>query len=221
MTTANPHIQSTIDKIAAQLEHAADLGFTSLGVTSPLAEIRAEIGDCKRCKLARLGRKQIVFGVGHPKARLMFIGEAPGADEDEQGEPFVGRAGQLLTKIIEAIGLQREEVYIANVIKCRPPQNRAPEPDELAACEPFWKSQIRAVAPEVIVTLGGVATQKVLGTEAGITKSRGRFVDYDGIPLMPTFHPAYLLRSPEQKRLTWEDMKKVRDLLKEKSGGAA
>lgn len=178
-----------------------------------LPAIRAEIGDCTRCKL-HVGRKQIVFGTGNPNAELMFVGEAPGADEDEQGEPFVGRAGQLLTKIIEAIGMQRSDVYIANVIKCRPPNNRPPEPDEIATCEPFLFKQIDAIRPKVIVALGTHAAHALLKVDTTISKLRGQVIDYrGGIKLIPTFHPAYLLRSPDRKRDVWEDMKKVRAFL--------
>jgi len=183
-----------------------------------LAGLRAEIGpDCSRCKLHALGRTKVVFGVGNPQARLMFVGEAPGADEDEQGIPFVGRAGQLLTRIIEAIGLGREDVYIANVIKCRPPGNRNPEPDEVATCEPFLFQQIDAIHPEVIVALGTFAAQALLRTKDPISRLRGQVFQYRGARLIPTFHPAFLLRSPERKRDTWEDMKKVMALLAEAS----
>ncbi len=176
--------------------------------------IKSDIGDnCTRCKLCTLGRSQIVFGVGHPKARLMFVGEAPGEEEDKRGEPFVGRAGQLLTKIIEAIGLTRDQVYIANVIKCRPPGNRNPEPDEVAQCEPFLFRQIDAIKPRVIVPLGKFAAQSLLKTMDPITRLRGRQFDYRGAALIPTFHPAYLLRNPSAKREVWEDMKKVRQIL--------
>jgi uracil-DNA glycosylase family 4 len=179
-----------------------------------LIELRADIGpDCTRCKLHTLGRKQVVFGVGNPAADLMFVGEAPGADEDIQGEPFVGKAGQLLTKIIEAIGLRREDVYIANVIKCRPPGNRNPEPDEVAQCEPFLFRQIDAIRPKVIVALGKFAAQCLLRSETPITRLRGRESIYRGAVLIPTFHPAYLLRNPSSKREVWEDMKRVRALL--------
>jgi uracil-DNA glycosylase len=179
-----------------------------------LTEIREDIGDCTRCKLCRQGRTQIVFGVGNPRAELMFVGEAPGFDEDQQGEPFVGRAGQLLTKIIEAIGLKREDVYIANVIKCRPPENRNPEPDEVASCEPFLFRQIDAIKPRVIVALGTFAAHALLKTTTPISRLRGHAYQYRGAQLIATFHPAFLLRSPERKRDTWEDMKKVRALLK-------
>jgi DNA polymerase len=178
-----------------------------------LAAIRADIGDCTRCKLHGLGRQQIVFGVGNPNADLMFVGEAPGADEDVQGEPFVGRAGQLLTKIIEAIGLKREDVYIANVIKCRPPQNRNPEPDEVERCEPFLFRQIDVVKPKVIVALGKFGAQTLLRTLDPISRLRGRVFDFRGAKLVPTFHPAYLLRNPASKREVWEDMKLVKKLL--------
>ena len=179
-----------------------------------LAILKEEIGpSCHRCKLHTLGRTQVVFGVGNPNADLMFVGEAPGADEDEQGEPFVGRAGQLLTKIIEAIGLKREDVYIANIIKCRPPGNRNPEPDEVEQCEPFLFRQVEAVKPKVIVALGKFAAQSLLRTTDPITRLRGRSFNYRGATLLPTFHPAYLLRNPSSKRDVWEDMKKVRGIL--------
>jgi uracil-DNA glycosylase len=179
-----------------------------------LATLREDIGPaCTRCKLHTLGRKQVVFGVGNPDADLMFVGEAPGADEDEQGEPFVGRAGQLLTKIIEAMGLKRDEVYIANIIKCRPPGNRNPEPDEVEQCEPFLFRQVAAVKPRVIVALGKFAAQSLLRTTDPITRLRGRSFTYRGATLIPTFHPAFLLRNPAAKREVWEDMKKVRSIL--------
>lgn len=186
--------------------------------TDTLDLIKSDIGpNCTRCKLCTLGRSQIVFGVGHPKARLMFVGEAPGEEEDKRGEPFVGRAGQLLTKIIEAIGLTRDQVYIANVIKCRPPGNRNPEPDEVAQCEPFLFRQIDAIRPRVIVPLGKFAAQSLLKTMDPITRLRGRQFDYRGAVLIPTFHPAYLLRNPSAKREVWEDMKKVRAILQSES----
>ena len=179
-----------------------------------LLAIRGDIGDCTRCKLHGLGRQQIVFGVGNPHAHLMFVGEAPGADEDVQGEPFVGRAGQLLTKIIQSIGFERSDVYIANVIKCRPPSNRNPEPDEVASCQPFLFRQIDTIQPRIIVALGTFATQALLNTVAPISKLRGQVHDFrGGAKLIPTFHPAFLLRSPDRKRDVWEDMKKVRALL--------
>jgi uracil-DNA glycosylase len=178
-----------------------------------LVAVRADIGDCTRCKLHGQGRKQIVFGVGNPDADLMFVGEAPGGDEDIQGIPFVGRAGQLLTKIIEAIGLKRDDVYIANVIKCRPPQNRNPEQDEVDTCEPFLFRQIDIIKPKVIVALGTFAARTLLRTLDPISRLRGRVYDYRGAKLVPTFHPAYLLRNPSSKRDVWEDMKQVRRLL--------
>jgi DNA polymerase len=181
-----------------------------------LAAVRADIGDCTRCKLHRLGRRQIVFGVGSPTAELMFVGEAPGQEEDVQGIPFVGRAGQLLTKIIEAIDLKREDVYIANVIKCRPPENRNPEPDEVETCEPFLFRQIDIIKPKVIVALGKFGAQTLLRTLDPISRLRGRVYDYRGAKLVPTFHPAYLLRNPSSKREVWEDMKLVKRLLGEK-----
>ena len=180
-----------------------------------LASIREEIGPaCTRCKLHTLGRKQVVFGVGNPEAQLMFVGEAPGADEDEQGVPFVGRAGQLLTDIIEkGLLMPRADVYIANVIKCRPPQNRNPEPDEVDTCEPYLFQQIDAIRPKVIVALGKFGAQTLLRTLEPISKIRGRVFDYRGSKLIPTFHPAYLLRNPPAKREVWEDMKLVKRLL--------
>jgi DNA polymerase len=193
----------------------------SLSGEERLHAIRAEIGDCTRCKLHRLGRRQIVFGVGNPNADLMFVGEAPGADEDIQGFPFVGRAGQLLTKIIEAIGLRRDDVYIANVIKCRPPENRNPEPDEVDTCEPFLFQQIDSIQPKVIVALGTFAAKALLKTQDPISRLRGREFDYRGATLIPTFHPAFLLRSPDRKRDVWEDMKKVRARLQTDSGDTA
>ena len=179
-----------------------------------LSRLKVEIGpDCQRCKLHALGRHQVVFGVGNPNADLMFVGEGPGADEDMQGEPFVGRAGQLLTKIIEAIGMTRQDVYIANVIKCRPPQNRNPEPDEVEKCEPFLFRQIETIKPKVIVALGKFAAQSLLKTSEPITRIRGREYTYRDAILMPTYHPAYLLRNPSSKREVWEDMKRVRAIL--------
>jgi uracil-DNA glycosylase len=181
----------------------------ALARVDTLEALREHIGDCRRCKLAP-HRTQVVFGVGNPRARLVFVGEAPGRDEDRQGEPFVGRAGQLLTEIItKGMKLRREDVYIANVIKCRPPENRNPEPDEVAACEPFLLRQLGLIAPEVIVALGKFAVQTLLRTKSPITQLRGRWYDYHGVKLMPTFHPAYLLRNPADKRLVWEDIQKV------------
>ena len=179
-----------------------------------LAALRAEIGaDCRRCKLHTLGRTQVVFGVGNPDADLMFVGEAPGGDEDIQGIPFVGRAGQLLTKMIAAINFERDQVYIANVIKCRPPGNRNPEPDEVETCEPFLFQQIDAIRPRVIVALGSFAAKALLRSNDSISRLRGRVYDFRGAKLVPTFHPAFLLRSPERKRDAWEDLKRARALL--------
>lgn len=174
-----------------------------------LDELRSALGDCERCKLSG-GRTNIVFGTGNPQADLMFIGEGPGADEDAQGEPFVGRAGRLLTDIItKGIGLRREDVYIANVVKCRPPNNRDPEPDEILACQPFLQRQVALIRPRAIVTLGKFATQCLLETRTPISRLRGQWHDYRGVPLMPTFHPAYLLRNPRDKRVVWGDIQLV------------
>lgn len=181
-----------------------------------LEQIRKNLGDCQRCKLGAT-RKKLVFGVGNPQARLVFVGEGPGADEDEQGEPFVGDAGRMLNRIITAMGLQRKEVYICNVVKCRPPQNRNPEKEEIAACSPFLLRQLQAIKPEAIVALGTFAAQTVLGTREPISKLRGRFHDFNGIPLMPTYHPSYLLRSggnSDSFWTVWDDMTQVLRLLK-------
>ncbi|MBM4305568.1 MAG: uracil-DNA glycosylase [Deltaproteobacteria bacterium] len=173
-----------------------------------LEEIRSELGDCKRCKLHRT-RRMLVFGEGSKKARLMLIGEGPGYDEDVQGRPFVGKAGQLLTKILQSIEIPREEVYITNIIKCRPPQNRNPEPDEIESCHPFLLKQIQTIRPHIICALGTFAAQTLLRTDAKITALRGKVYDFAGIQLFPTYHPAYLLRNPEKKREVWEDMKLI------------
>src|ERR1700674_1351004 len=177
-----------------------------------MEDIWRDIGECTRCGLCE-GRTQVVNTHGNHKARLMFVGEAPGADEDAQGKPFVGRAGQLLTKIIEAIGLKREEVLIGNVNRCRPPGNRQPTLEEAAICRPFLFREIASVQPEVIVVMGNTALRNLLEVREGITRVRGKFQDFRGIKVMPTFHPAYLLRDPSKKRETWEDLKKVRDYL--------
>jgi DNA polymerase len=232
----------TSDELVRQLEFMRDIGVDTLDLSSrgvpashapsppaaaaaPSAEtppvedapkdlqiVRDEIGDCQRCKLAPL-RTNIVFGSGNPNAELVFVGEAPGYDEDQQGLPFVGRAGQLLTKIIESIQLKREDVYICNVLKCRPPENRNPEPDEVASCNPFLRKQLAMIRPKVVCCLGTFAAQTVMQTAQPISKLRGRFFDKDGIRIIATFHPAYLLRSPDKKREVWEDMKKIRDEL--------
>jgi uracil-DNA glycosylase len=186
-----------------------------------LTAIREDIGDCTRCKLHTLGRTQVVFGVGNPSADLMFVGEAPGADEDVQGIPFVGRAGQLLTKMIEAMGFKRDEVYIANVLKCRPPGNRNPEPDEIATCEPFLFRQLASIQPKVVIALGAFAAQTLLQTQDPISRLRGRVFDYRGVKLIPTFHPSFLLRSPGYKREAWEDLKKALAILGRDVPGAA
>ncbi len=195
---------------------ATPLPNPAVAATAPaggLATIREVLGDCQRCKLAS-GRRNIVFGQGNPQAALMFVGEAPGADEDEQGLAFVGRAGQLLTDIIEkGLKLKRSDVFIANVLKCRPPGNRNPEPDEINSCQPFLEQQIAAIRPKVLVGLGKFAGQWLLKTAEPISRIRGRLGDYSGIKVMPTYHPAYLLRNPSAKKDVWEDMKIVLGLL--------
>ncbi len=185
--------------------------FSNHGTRKSLQEIRDDLGECTRCRL-HVGRTNIVFGVGNPAADLMFVGEGPGRDEDEQGEPFVGRAGRKLNEMIRAIGLERADVYIANIVKCRPPENRDPKPDEIETCSPFLFEQIESIRPKVIVTLGSPATKTLLGIKTGITKVRGTWQSCRGIPVMPTYHPAFLLRSytPENRRLVWEDLKAAR-----------
>jgi len=173
-----------------------------------LEQIRSDLGDCRRCGLADT-RTHLVFGAGIPKARIVFVGEAPGYEEDAQGEPFVGAAGKLLTKIIQAMGLSREEVYICNILKCRPPGNRNPLPDEIDVCRPFLDRQLAAISPGCICALGKFAAQTLLDTQAPISKLRGRFFEYNGIRIMPTFHPAYLLRNPEGKRDVWNDIQQI------------
>ncbi len=204
-----PMTPSEIPNVLAGTEFDM-LAETSVAVqAASLEDLRAAIGDCQRCKLCS-GRTNIVFGVGNPHAKLMFVGEGPGRDEDLTGEPFVGRAGQLLTDIItKGMGLKREDVYICNVVKCRPPENRNPEPDEVAACEPFLKKQIDIIGPDIIVGLGKFAVQTLLNSKVPISKLRGIWASYHGIQLMPTFHPAYLLRNPADKKLVWEDIKQV------------
>jgi uracil-DNA glycosylase len=204
-----------VDRPQAHEPRADQTGIVPLfrSPAEALVDVRNEIGDCTRCRLHSQGRTQIVFGVGNPQADLMFVGEAPGADEDVQGIPFVGRAGQLLTRIIEAIGLTRDDVYIANVIKCRPPGNRNPEQDEVNTCEPFLYRQIDIIKPKVIVALGTFAAKALLQSTDPISRLRGRTYDYRGAKLIPTFHPAYLLRNPSSKREVWEDMKVARKLL--------
>jgi len=200
-----PAVKPTAPKVQKQTEPQKPAAFIAGG----LPAVREELGDCTRCKLCK-GRKTIVFGEGDPNAVLVFVGEGPGQEEDQQGRPFVGAAGQLLTDIIvKGMKLNREDVYICNIVKCRPPDNRNPEPDEIEACEPFLIKQLQAIRPKMIVALGNVAVKTLLKTKEGITKLRGTWKTYQGIPLMPTFHPAYLLRNPSDKKLVWEDVKKV------------
>ncbi len=209
------------NQLKAELEYQAELGIPDLPQSNQLAksssdelkkesleDIRADIGDCERCKLCS-GRTNIVFGVGSPNADIMFIGEGPGQDEDVKGEPFVGRAGQLLTRMIEAMGLKRDDVYIANIVKCRPPNNRNPEPSEIETCYPFLLRQIATVSPKMLIGLGNVAVKALLGTEMGITRLRGQFHQVAGIDMMPTYHPAYLLRNEYKKKDVWEDLQQV------------
>jgi DNA polymerase len=187
------------------------------GERPTLDQIRRELGDCQRCKLCS-GRKNIVFGVGNPRAELVFVGEGPGENEDIQGVPFVGAAGELLTKMIQAMGFNRDDVYICNVVKCRPPGNRNPEPDEIASCEPFLRAQLLALQPKVIVALGKFAAQTLLRDTTPITRMRGNWREYQGVKLMPTFHPAYLLRNPAEKRKAWEDLQQVMKLFGKQPG---
>jgi DNA polymerase len=222
-------IDEMIDDLKAYLEYLKEMGITSLPVSETpsekilqpkmltLEEVRKELGDCKRCKLHRT-RKTIVFGEGNKRAELMLIGEGPGYDEDVQGRPFVGKAGQLLTKILQSINLPREEVYITNIIKCRPPRNRNPEPDEIQSCNPFLMKQIDVIQPKIICALGAFSSQTLLKTDAKITALRGKFYEFGGIHVIPTYHPAFLLRNPERKREVWEDMKKIVELLGSDAG---
>jgi len=192
---------------------AADL-VSGICRSETLEEIRTDLGDCCRCLLSQ-GREHIVFGCGNEKARVVFVGEAPGREEDKQGVPFVGEAGRLLDRMLFAMGLCREDVYICNVQKCRPPGNRDPQPDEIAACKPFLARQLAAIRPRVIVTLGRFAAQVLLNEEEAISRLRGQWYAYEGIPLMPTYHPAYLLRNPASKREVWEDLKLVMSRLRD------
>jgi DNA polymerase len=201
-------ILSSYDSGIGVCEDLSACGHAQAGNLMTLEAIRKELGDCKRCKL-HSERRNIVFGTGNENAKLLFVGEGPGRDEDINGEPFVGKAGQLLTRIIKAIDLNRKEVYIANIIKCRPPGNRDPEPDEIKACEPFLTKQIQAIKPEIICALGTFAAQTLLKTNEKISKLRGRFHSYHGIKLIPTYHPAFLLRNPYFKRFVWEDMQMI------------
>ncbi|MBE0576140.1 MAG: uracil-DNA glycosylase [Desulfuromonadales bacterium] len=220
----------------SQFEYLSDLGIETqttefhdgsknhpcIGTYSALQEtldtIRTDLGDCQRCGLAA-SRTKLVFGVGNPNARLVLVGEAPGREEDLKGEPFVGEAGQLLDRILLAMGMQREDVYLCNVLKCRPPDNRDPNPDEVATCEPFLVRQLAVIRPQVIVGLGRFAVHSLLKTKTPISRLRGEWQRYQGIPLMPTYHPAYLLRNPEAKRDVWEDMKEVLRMLNAEGGG--
>jgi DNA polymerase len=228
MDSMDEKMSEVISDLKSYLEYLKGMGIVSLPVSDPgfeikpeepgpsrimtLEEVQKELGDCKRCKLHQT-RRTIVFGEGNEKATLMFIGEGPGYDEDVQGRPFVGKAGQLLTKIIESINLSREEVYIANIVKCRPPQNRNPEPDEIQSCNPFLMSQIRVIQPRIICALGTFAAQTLLKTDTKISALRGKLFDLEGSKVIPTYHPAFLLRNPERKREVWEDMKKIAELL--------
>jgi DNA polymerase len=217
-------VQEIVADLKAYLEYLRGMGIEALPVAEgkikkmipseapTLEEIRKELGDCKRCKLHRT-RRTIVFGEGNPNAKLMFVGEGPGYDEDVQGRPFVGKAGQLLTKIIQSIHLKRDQVYIANIIKCRPPQNRNPEPDEIESCSPFLMKQIQAIQPKIICALGTFAAQTLLRTDAKITSLRGKAFELGGIKVLPTYHPAFLLRNPDKKREVWEDMKQIAEWL--------
>jgi len=218
-------LRELVDSLSDWLRYQRRLGWRGVSGQRPsppqdrekpfepsLEEIRAEMGDCRRCKLYG-GRTHLVFGDGPSDARLMFVGEAPGADEDRQGVPFVGAAGQLLNKMLTNLGLRREEVYIANILKSRPPGNRDPEADEIAACLPFLEKQIKAIRPRVIVTLGRISTQALLGTKEPLTRLRGHWQRYDNIRVMPTFHPSYLLRAPQERRKTWDDMQQVMEYL--------
>ncbi|MGA2517245.1 MAG: uracil-DNA glycosylase [Thermodesulfobacteriota bacterium] len=218
------HINEMIGNLKSYLEYLKGMGIAFLPTSEgdsekatrtailTLAEVRKELGDCKRCKLHR-ARRTIVFGEGNEKASLMVIGEGPGYDEDVQGRPFVGKAGQLLTKILQSINLTREEVYITNIVKCRPPQNRNPEPDEIQSCNPFLMKQIAVIQPRIICALGAFSAQTLLKTDTKITALRGKLFDLEGIKVIPTYHPAFLLRNPERKREVWEDMKKIAELM--------
>jgi uracil-DNA glycosylase len=207
-----------IDDFKSYLEYLREMGIDALPVLPPqkstLKEVRADLGECKRCKLHRT-RRTLVFGEGNEKAALMLVGEGPGYEEDVQGKPFVGRAGQLLTKILQSIHLEREHVYIANIVKCRPPQNRNPEPDEISSCRPALLRQIQVIQPKIICALGTVAAQSLLQTGERISTLRGRRFDLGGVRVIPTYHPAFLLRNPERKKDVWEDMKRIAAWLKE------
>ncbi len=228
-------IRATLASARSQLEYMSDLGMKELqrtpvdkgipdrGPDCPAGEtlesIRSELGDCQRCGLAA-SRTQLVYGVGNTNARLVLVGEAPGREEDQKGEPFVGEAGRLLDRILQAMGMTREEVYICNVLKCRPPNNRDPLPEEVATCEAFLARQIAAIKPQVIIGLGRFAVHSLLKSNVPISRLRGEWQSYQGIPLMPTYHPAYLLRNPEGKRDVWEDMKEVMRRLRNEAAGS-
>ena len=199
-------------KAESFLKGETELEKAYLDSINNLDELRKYLNGCIKCKLHK-NRKNIVFGEGNPNAELVFVGEAPGRKEDIEGRPFVGEAGRLFTRIIKAMGLERKDVYICNVVKCRPPRNRDPEADEIKACFPFLEAQLRIISPKVICTLGRIAAQTLLGKDFKITKQRGNWYSYKDIPVMPTFHPAYLLRNPSEKRLVWEDMKKIMEKL--------
>jgi len=206
--------QQSLIKTNDQCPMTSDWSAKLSNKEASLKALRKDIGDCKRCKLSK-ERTNIVFGEGNPDARLMFVGEAPGREEDYQGRPFVGEAGMLLTRLIEKMGFKREDVYIANIIKCRPPMNRNPEKDEIESCMGFVEKQIEIIKPDVLISLGRISAQTLIGnTGLKMTAIRGNFFDYKGIPLMPTFHPAYLLRNPKDKWLTWNDAQKVLEKLK-------
>jgi DNA polymerase len=215
VTVASPaSVQASAVVLPEVLEGTDAIPVTLLrSAAEALSAIREDIGACTRCKLHTLGRQQVVFGAGSMTAEIMFVGEAPGADEDVQGVPFVGKAGQLLTKMIGAMGLRREDVYIANVLKCRPPGNRNPEPDEIQTCQPFLFRQLASIQPRVVIALGAFAARTLLDTDEPISRLRGRVFDFRGAKLIPTFHPSYLLRSPGNKREAWEDLKTALGLI--------
>lgn len=210
LSSSSQHTPKKVPPASRSSSLESDVKMTR--VTESLEAIRADLGNCTRCHLCE-ERKNIVFGVGNPNADLVIVGEAPGRDEDLKGDPFVGRAGQLLNRMLEAIGLSREEVYICNVIKCRPPKNRNPMPDEVESCEPFLIRQLQSLRPKLILAMGKFAAQTLLATDERISSLRGRFQEYQGISVMPTFHPAYLLRNASQKRVVWEDLQKVHQAL--------
>lgn len=209
------HVPVEKKRVRPQSEEPVAVSSSASSEKAGIEELRNKVLKCKLCSELARTRNKVVFGAGNLRAQLVFVGEAPGADEDEQGLPFVGRAGQLLTKIIEAMGMTRDQVFICNVLKCRPPNNRPPAPEEVVHCRPYLKQQIGLIAPKVIVALGNHAARALLQTERGISEMRGTFQEYEGIPVMCTYHPAYLLRSPGEKRKVWEDMKKVMQLLRE------